>query len=281
MKRIPLYGLFLLTFNEALAQSPEVVLSKTPFKRFEHSADHIYTVKAGDSLSVIVNNHRHLAPHLSFKKHLNIVIKKNNIQNAALIEVGQKFSLSTVDIVEEKYTNVHYPVKYGDTLFEVLASFYGKSHFKNVLPHVLDNNPSIKNINFITAGSTINLPSRSVAQNLIHKSRAVASIRSNTFKLLIDPRTKEEISFLSKAEAKNYKVLYENIMKTNTKKDLIVELKDLLELSRTLDHEYLENTFLQLITSTLKSRESEAHLSDLRHFFLTWKDSRIKANSSI
>jgi hypothetical protein len=280
MKSIPIYALFLFSFSETFAKSPEQLLTKSSIE-INSNMEEFYIVKSGDILSNIIQQNRHLAPELSFYEQMNYVVRKNGINNPDILEVGQRISLNRELSEKSIDLQVQYPIKYGDTLFKVLAKLYGKNHFKEILPFVLENNPSIKDINYIIAGKFLKLPSRLTAQRLISKSRAIASVNPNHYKFTIDEKVKKEISFLSSAEAKNYNRLYKNIMKTESKKALIVELKDLLELSRTLEHEYLEDTFLQLITSALKSKQSDAHLSDLRLFFITWKDSRNKEKYSL
>mgnify|MGYP000442250476 CR=1 FL=1 len=282
MKRLPIYGLFLLSFSEAFAQSPEQHLKMTStYKEHSISREYLYTVKQGDTLSSIVQEHRHLATGLSFIQQITNTISLNGIKNSNELYVGQEIKFEDMNSSIRTDQEVLYSIKYGDTLYGILSKFYGKKNIKTILPHILENNSVITNIDFILADSILKLPSRKLAQSLLKKNRAVASISNKEYTFKINPHVKDEIVSLSRIHARSYKQQYESLMKVHSKKELMKELKDLLELSRNLKHEYLEETFLKLITSTLKADERESHLKDLHLFLMTWKDSRIKANNTL
>ncbi len=109
--------------------------------------------------------------------------------------------------------------------------------------------------------------------------RAPASVNPNPKFFTPTKELKDEIRKLSQDQAKKYIRSFKSILVLEDDPSVVGELKVVLEKSRSMRHENLEYSFLQLITSKLKSKTGDRYLADLRLFFDSWKRARRMAKN--
>lgn len=229
-----------------------------------------YIVKKGDTLTGIVQNYRE-------DKHYNLrgsrfeddfkkVLAFNpTILNSNLIRLGQKILLPDDYTFKSNVKNT-YEIKFGDTFSGIASRFGTMGNIWAKINQLKKYNPQVKNIDFIKSGDFINLPPSEADREIAAHDNSVENDQ------LFD-----EISSLKSEEAQSYILIFRSLVASKSKLELMRSLKNTLELSRTLKNDHLEQSLLELISTTLKSRD-DLYLNDIKRFLISWKEVRENKN---
>ncbi len=230
-----------------------------------------YIVKKGDTLTEIVQNYRE-------DKHYNLrgnkfeddlkktIALNSSILNSNLISVGQKIILPSDYTYKSKAKNT-YEIKFGDTFSEISERFIKDGNIWAKINQLKKYNPQVRNIDFIKSGDFINIPSE--------EGRGIAAQGD----LIKNDQLIGEIKSLRSEEAQSYILIFRSLVASKSKLELMRSLKKTLELSRTLKNDHLEQSLLELISTTLKSKE-ELYLDEIKNFLISWKKARKERNQS-
>ena len=242
-----------------------------------------YTVKENDSFSAIVKRYAgHKKNNISFSSNeYKNALKRfksvhPSIKNISLIYSGQSINIPFEYSSDVDDLITSYKIKYGDTLFSVIKTFFYNENPNDILNILKEIHPyQLKDENIIKANDNIYLPSVAYLKkfNYIKSStnRKVASVDKR-----FDPtfKVQAQIYDLSSLEAKQYISLFKELVDAKSKYDVLRGLKNSLEVSRKNNHLFLEEHFLMLITKSLKSKGSDSYLEDIKFFFEMWKKLR-------
>ena len=229
-----------------------------------------YIVKKGDTLSEVVQfyrEHKYLK-RSKFEDDLKKVLALNSsILNINIIRGGQKIILPSDYTYESKAKNT-YEIKFGDTFSEIAEHFVKDGNIWAKINQLKKYNPQIKNIDFIKAGDFINIPAP-------EEGRGIAAQDD----LVKNDQLIGEIESLRSEEAQEYILIFRSLVNSESKLDLMRSLKNTLELSRRLRNGYIEQSLLELISTTLKSKD-DLYLDEIKNFLISWKKARKNRNNS-
>ncbi len=229
-----------------------------------------YIVKKGDTLTRIVQNYREHKnlKRSSFKDDFKKVLALNPlILNRNLLSVGYRVLLPS-DYTYKSNAKGSYEVKFGDTFSEIAQRFVISGNISKKINQLKKYNPQVRNIDFIKSGDFINIPAVEVEKKIASQGDLLES------DLLTD-----EISSLESEKAQKYILIFRSLVVSENRLELMRSLKKTLELSRTLKNGHLEQSLLELISTTLKSKD-DLYLDEIKNFLISWKKARKERNQS-
>lgn len=229
-----------------------------------------YIVKKGDTLSEVVQfyrEHKNLKRSKFEDDFKKVIALNSSILNSNLISVGQKIILPSDYTYKSKAKNT-YEVKFGDTFSEIAEHFVKNDNIWAKINQLKKYNPQVKNIDFIKSGDFINIPAPK-------EGRGIAAQDD----LIKNDQLIGEIESLRSEEAQEYILIFRSLVASKSKLELMRSLKNTLALSRTLKNDHIEQSLLELISKSLKSKD-DLYLSDIKKFLISWKKARKNRNSS-
>jgi hypothetical protein len=239
-----------------------------------------YEVKTGDSFSQAVkqfcSSKSTCNSYISYSYQSALLRFKEvnpHIEDVNTIHAGDKIFIPSEYTKETQKLISKYKIKYGDTLFSIIEHFFKNEEPHKVLKILKEMHPrQLTNINFIKANDYLSIPSLSYVNNYkVYKKAPSRKLASGQVRFEVSFKLQREIYDLQTSEAKKFIPLFLSIVNSSKKVDVVQGLKDSLELARKDRNFHLEECFLGLISSALRSREDELYLEDIKTFFKNWK----------
>lgn len=243
-----------------------------------------YKVRAGDTLSKIIENHSNSFPALKRKEkiariqELNPHIKDlNRIYPGDLIQIGFKVSYN----VPSEFA--YYRMKKNEYVFKVIENLYGSNHSFEYLDLVKELNPQIPNINLVYVDQIIRLPARKDIQRVVasYSKRTLASVAYKNTLNLNSKKLKKEIFNLNASEANTYVELFKKFKDHKNKKEWIESLEEIQAVSISKNHSLIERTFSEITEKYIDLEEERLLKLDLKNFLYSWKETRMRRKERI
>lgn len=267
-----------------------IPLSMTAFASLEAQAKDVsleaYQVQKGDCFSSIVMQYvQEETKNISFSsRKFKDAFRRFQVLNSHITDFDKIFLDQVIHVPVEygknkKQVAKNYEIKYGDTVYKVIREFLSKEDPWDLITVLKELNPSLKDVDFIKAGEILRIPTEQYILSLkqMNKGRLPSSIeigKSQRRRFQSNFLIEQDIYYMPGAYAQEFIENFRKIVDANKKIDVMKGLKASLELSRMHNKKHLEDVFLFLISSTLKSKKDDIYLSDIRLFFETWKSIR-------